>query len=387
MPMATSEEPFTCKDYHSIVWKVGDSKTEVKPTAREGHCSCVIRDALYVFGGVSIDSDEQAHENADLWRFDLTEGKWTEVACASASEKPMSRSAATMVAVNNKLYLFGGLNHSIGWLDNLFVFDIETSCWFEEDEYTGDMPSPREKLSSAVIGNKVWLFGGFGPQLPQRGPLDLEDDEDLSSDDEIGRLERQQEAVQLGWFDQLHEYDTEAKVWAQPMQLSMGKPSPRCATSMVAHNSTLVIFGGRDAEGRLNDLHFFNTETRKWNKERDIKGAVPACRSFHSAALCGSGAMAVTGGRSVDDQHFADVYLFNLDSSSWKQIDSVGLSARGCHTMNSIGEKLVVFGGSSSYSASQQHCDVFHNDLLIAELHQAENGTSDGTPTKIRKVA
>jgi len=38
------------------------------------------------------------------------------------------------------------------------------------------MPSARDKLSSAVIGQCIWFFGGFGPKVATRGPLDLEDD-------------------------------------------------------------------------------------------------------------------------------------------------------------------------------------------------------------------
>ena len=37
---------------------------------------------------------------------------------------PAGRSAASLVAVGNKLYLFGGLSHMSGWTDSLHVFDL-----------------------------------------------------------------------------------------------------------------------------------------------------------------------------------------------------------------------------------------------------------------------
>ena len=37
---------------------------------------------------------------------------------------PLGRSAASLVAVGNKLYLFGGLSHTSGWTDSLHVFDL-----------------------------------------------------------------------------------------------------------------------------------------------------------------------------------------------------------------------------------------------------------------------
>lgn len=36
---------------------------------------------------------------------------------------PSPRSAATISAVNSKLYLFGGLSNDCGWLGDFYVFD------------------------------------------------------------------------------------------------------------------------------------------------------------------------------------------------------------------------------------------------------------------------
>ena len=52
----------------------------------------------------------------------VDEKKWSAIS-VSGDEKPLSRSAATMVSVDKKLYLFGGLNQSVGWLDDSFVFN------------------------------------------------------------------------------------------------------------------------------------------------------------------------------------------------------------------------------------------------------------------------
>lgn len=36
---------------------------------------------------------------------------------------PSPRSAATFVAVNSKLYLFGGLSNNSGWLGDFYIYD------------------------------------------------------------------------------------------------------------------------------------------------------------------------------------------------------------------------------------------------------------------------
>ena len=46
--------------------------------------------------------------------------------------------------------------------NNLFNF-TETNEW-TQPETTGPAPSPRDKLASAVVGQTIYYFGGFGPQ-------------------------------------------------------------------------------------------------------------------------------------------------------------------------------------------------------------------------------
>ena len=70
---------------------------------------------------------------------------------------------------------------------------------------------------------------------------------------------QEQEAAQFGWFDDLFIFDTSLNSWAQPLQLNKGCPTPRAAHGMTSVDNYIVIFGGRDCGGRLNDLHLFDT--------------------------------------------------------------------------------------------------------------------------------
>ena len=53
--------------------------------------------------------------------------------------------------------------------------------------------------------------------------------------------------------------------FSNPLQLNIGAPTPRAACSMSAVDRHLVIFGGKDADGRKNDLHIFDTGKRTAN--------------------------------------------------------------------------------------------------------------------------
>ena len=47
--------------------------------------------------------------------------KWSKP--ETTGDVPAPRSAATMSAVGDKLYLFGGLSRNTGWLDDLHIYD------------------------------------------------------------------------------------------------------------------------------------------------------------------------------------------------------------------------------------------------------------------------
>lgn len=85
--------------------------------------------------------------------------------------------------------------------------------------------------------------------------------EEFSEDDESDEAGVSgQEAAQFGWFDDLYVFNTNSSTWSQPLQMNLGCPSPRAAHAMTAVNDKyIVIFGGRDAKGRQNDLFIFDT--------------------------------------------------------------------------------------------------------------------------------
>lgn len=56
--------------------------------------------------------------------FWIDKKKWEKVAVRG--DPPAPRTGSSLVAVGESLYLFGGLSHSTGWLDDLYKFDTST---------------------------------------------------------------------------------------------------------------------------------------------------------------------------------------------------------------------------------------------------------------------
>lgn len=338
---------------------------------RDGHCAAAVGGKLYVFGGV-LHSDGQSEENTetdDLLVFDLLTESWSKA--VQNGDVPAARSSATMAAVENKLYLYGGLSQETGWFKDLRVYDTETNKW-SIPETTGTSPSPRDKLASAVIKDEIHFFGGFGPQGESLEDLEeVEDDGDENYQD----LPDDQEAAQFGWFNDLFIFNTVTLSWSNPMQMNLGSPTPRAAHSLCALGQHLVIFGGRDSEARKNDTRIFNTETRRWLTDLKLTGRQPEPRSFHTATTVGD-RVVVLGGRGVKDQHFSDFHIFDTSSQQWLQPSVVGdsLPARGVHTATLVSDHLVLFGGSSGFSPEVGACTTFFNDTYMVKAADVKTG-------------
>ena len=97
------------------------------PNTRKGYRTALIKESLYLFGGVP----GKEYKN-DLWRLDLKQMTWTEVKRQRTGEIPRGRGyhSLNVVLDGHFLYLFGGegprdkqcLND--GFLFNAGAFDL-----------------------------------------------------------------------------------------------------------------------------------------------------------------------------------------------------------------------------------------------------------------------
>ncbi|XP_078605037.1 kelch domain-containing protein 1-like [Branchiostoma floridae x Branchiostoma japonicum] len=345
----------------SVEWKPSGQPSPFP--AREGHCACGVGGKLVVFGGVL----EGVQESNGVISYDVEKGTWSSVQVKG--QLPCPRSAATMSAVGTKLYLFGGLSHDVGWLDDLFVLDTETWSWNEVTDTQGPAPSPRDKVASATVGNKVYFFGGFGP----KDGWDTEEStmsEDEEEEEDVGQ------GAKFTWYDDLYIFDTDTNTWENPEPLKLGAPTPRAAHALCAMGKKLVVFGGRDREARKNDLYILDTETMKWQQCK-VSGQQPEPRSFHTATAVGH-RVVITGGRGLQDQHFADFNIFDTKTKEWLQpaLHGTKPAPRGMHTATVVADQFVLFGGSSDVDPETMQCQKRYADLFCVPTEEVLSGKS-----------
>ncbi|XP_053230359.1 rab9 effector protein with kelch motifs isoform X1 [Podarcis raffonei] len=128
------------------------------PSPRTYHTSsAVIGDRLYVFGGgdkgVDPVKDQQLHI------FDSATLTWLQPEVRG--DPPAPRHGHAVVAVENRLYIHGGLAGDT-FFDDLFCFDTTEMKW-ETLSATGSVPAGRAAHSAVVFQGHLYIFGGMDP--------------------------------------------------------------------------------------------------------------------------------------------------------------------------------------------------------------------------------
>ncbi|KTG43381.1 hypothetical protein cypCar_00000156 [Cyprinus carpio] len=142
------------------------------PCPRIGHSFTLHANKCYLFGGMANDSEDpngnvprylddfyelelQVQSGVKGWNIPETKGGGP-----SARESHSSVVYCVKGGSAPKLYIFGGMcGHR---LNDLWQLDIETMTW-SLPPTRGQLPLPRSLHTSNVIGNKLYVFGGWVP--------------------------------------------------------------------------------------------------------------------------------------------------------------------------------------------------------------------------------
>lgn len=157
-------------------------------------------------------------------------------------------------------------------------------------------------------------------------------------------------------FNAMYVLDADSFYWSVPYMVG-DIPMPLRAMTCTAVGKKLVIFGGGDGPTYYNDVYVLDTVNFRWSKPRIVGEKLPSKRRAHTACLYKNGIYYFGGGdgvRALNDIWRLDVS--DITKMSWKLISSAEEpsqtgkdrrpKARGYHTANMVGSKLIIFGGS-----------------------------------------
>lgn len=142
-------------------------------------------------------------------------------------------------------------------------------------------------------------------------------------------------------------------------------PSTRYCHSAVVYNGKMIIFGGkcggRNSNKRLADMYAFDLASGEWSII-DVKGDIPSSRSAHTAVVYFD-KMLMFGGRDADGKCCEDLYEFCFTTSEWQRINhgpSNQLFMRARHSVVVHNDRLITFAG---WNGKKKLNDMFQYNL------------------------
>ncbi|KAL7943256.1 hypothetical protein V8C42DRAFT_330171 [Trichoderma barbatum] len=157
-------------------------------------------------------------------------------------------------------------------------------------------------------------------------------------------------------FNAMYVLDADSFYWSVPHMVG-DIPMPLRAMTCTAVGKKLVVFGGGDGPAYYNDVYVLDTVNFRWTKPRIVGDKLPSKRRAHTACLYKNGIYIFGGGDGV--RALNDIWRLDVSDTSkmsWRLISSAEKptpgsrdrrpKARGYHTANMVGSKLIIFGGS-----------------------------------------
>ncbi len=234
----------------------------------------------------------------------LTQGPWKK-----AAPSPFARVESPTAVVGGKLYLFGGFTEDLGASNHVDVYDPAANTWSRK----GDMPTQLTHLNPAIDGDTIWFAGGFKGKHP--GPVSSE----------------------------VWKYAVETDTWTPGPAL----PERRAGGGLVVVKNRLHYFGGYHPDRDTNSGDHFSlllAGGKEWEREADL----PDSRG-HISAVELEGKIYALGGDHGHDKTQIDVascHRYDPATKQWSTLASLpeGRSHFESSTLIHRGKILVVGG-------------------------------------------
>lgn len=230
--------PFTMAlDLATMTWSAPNDYA-IRPYPGNHHCEEIYNNKLYIFGGLSRDSEGK------LQIFDPVANTWT-----LGPTIPIASGSANTARIGTKVYYCGGIVGDVT-VPDCAVFDLETEVW---DTNVAPMPLGRNHAAATTDGKKMYVIGGRT----------------------LGNFVR-------NGFTNVQVYDPVTNTWdhdgipgfphVDPM------PTPRGGMGQAVYdNERIYVFGGEtindvDATGRrvYRKVEVFNVVNGTWSELEDM---------------------------------------------------------------------------------------------------------------------
>ena len=186
----------------------------------------------------------------------------------------IARSSSTAVSFNNHIIVAGGRDDE-GPTSSVEVLDVASRKWY----IAQSLPNPRTGLKSTLIGNTLYLMGGYNTEWPTKTVNHVDLNELIAK--AVSNL------------------DTPTTLW-QTIE-----DTPLVFSAPLSIGRSLLAVGGAD-DGLItsSSIHLYQPDTRRWVKVGDL----PTARDRCTCSVLPSGEVIVAGG--TDENRFINAVDF-----------------------------------------------------------------------------
>ncbi|KAK9829964.1 hypothetical protein WJX72_008920 [[Myrmecia] bisecta] len=286
----------------------------LSPPPRGGHACAAVGSQVVVFGG----ADRSPTPYNDLWVLNTEGGKyeWRCVMASNTAGTPVRpRTGATMTAVDDKVYVYGGQDPVSGiCYDDLLMLDTASWQW-SPVEVEGGKPPPRHSHCAGLFKDHCLLvFGGAGMN---------------------------------GLLGDVWVFNSLTRQWTHPSIQGTPLSAREMHSGTMVSPSHMVVYGGRRADGQvLSDAAVLNGDAMTWESHTQsllarcahAAIAAPSARegspeaSSNRSLLSGEAAPATTTSAAAstsDPEHPASVLVYGGFSGVHVETDLLRLSVGG----------------------------------------------------------
>lgn len=207
------------------------------PCPRLGHSFTLIGNKVYLFGGLANSGGDETRPAPsykyldDFYTLELKSGHatvWDMPGTYGGLPSPRESHTAcswTDEYKNTKLIIYGGMSGNR--LSDLFMLDINSMTW-QKPQILGPQPLPRSLHTACVIGDRMFIFGGWVPILK---------DESRSMHEKEWKCSNQLACLHL---PEMTWEDLSVEVTEEYL------PKPRAGHCAAVINNRMFIWSGRD---------------------------------------------------------------------------------------------------------------------------------------------
>jgi dynein heavy chain len=272
----------------------------------------------------------------------MNEFYWSKV--ESSGRQPEARSNHSTILYNKKIILFGGFKSSSIRYNDLWILDTATDEWSQphigvtETKPDGEVvfkrswpevPAPRGAHSATLVGNQMYIFGGYGGS---------------------GFARRD--------FNDITALDLDTWEW-RPIECTGEIPEPRSGHQGVAVNEKIYVIGGWNSMVQFDNMYVLDTYTNTWSKPAHNNPFGPPRWNFSAVSVFAvpHWKVFVFGGNSGDlndggnpqGDYLNDMVVLETGTNSWTRPTVLGNTPceRGETQMvyDPRSSRMIVFGG------------------------------------------